>query len=174
MLTQDSPLTDARRIAIVGIGGSGKSTLAFQIAARTKLPLFHMDQLFWRPGWDEIPEAEYLPKHAALVAQETWIIEGFVDRAMRDRTERADLVIWLDYGRFTCLFRVIRRWWQHRLIARPELSPDMLEDIAFRFWWTVFTRSERHGIVHALERVPPEHILIFHTPHELAAFMAEA
>ena len=35
------------RIVIMGSPGTGKSTLAYKIAQQTKLPLYHMDALFW-------------------------------------------------------------------------------------------------------------------------------
>lgn len=35
------------RIVIMGSPGTGKSTLAHKIAQQRKLPLYHMDALFW-------------------------------------------------------------------------------------------------------------------------------
>jgi adenylate kinase family enzyme len=159
VLAQDSPLSSARRIAIVGIGGSGKSTLAREVAARTGLPLFHMDQLFWRGNWEEVPESEYLPQHAELVAQEAWIIEGYIDEAMAERVRRADLVIWLDYPGWLCLWRVLRRWIAHRKESRPELPAEAREEFIPRFWWTVLLRRERRGIVDALSDIPNSRLI---------------
>lgn len=41
------------RVTIVGPSGSGKSTLAKRLGKRFGLPVFHMDQLFFDPGWVE-------------------------------------------------------------------------------------------------------------------------
>ncbi|WP_133170685.1 AAA family ATPase [Staphylococcus chromogenes] len=35
------------RIVIMGSPGTGNSTLAYKIAQQMKLPLYHMDALFW-------------------------------------------------------------------------------------------------------------------------------
>lgn len=40
-----------RRVMIVGHPGSGKSTLARAMGERTGLPVVHIDQIHWRPGW---------------------------------------------------------------------------------------------------------------------------
>ncbi len=44
-----------KRLAIVGCAGAGKSTLARLLGQILGLPVFHLDALFWRPGWVETP-----------------------------------------------------------------------------------------------------------------------
>lgn len=146
------------RIAVIGISGSGKSTFARVMALKSGLPLFHMDALFWRGAWEAVPEAEYLAAHARLVAQERWIIEGYVDAAMANRLQAADRIIDLDPPGWLCAARVIRRWWTHRGRARPELTPEARERLSLGFLWTVLTRAERPAIDAALVGVDPARI----------------
>jgi adenylate kinase family enzyme len=40
-----------RRVVVTGLAGSGKSTFAVALAARTGLPVIHLDLAFWKPGW---------------------------------------------------------------------------------------------------------------------------
>ncbi len=160
------------RIAVVGIGGSGKSTFARVLAERITLPLFHMDKLFWRGNWEEVPASEYLPAHQELVEKEKWIIEGFVDESMRSRTECADLVIYLDFSGIRCLYRVLKRFFQYRKKSRPELHEDALEEVSFNFWWTVLTRGERPGIEVALANVKPEKVIRLRSPKEVSLFLS--
>ena len=58
---------DAKRIAIIGVNASGKSVFARQLAERTGLPLFHMDNLFWKGSWEAVPEEGYLAEEKKLV-----------------------------------------------------------------------------------------------------------
>ena len=54
------------KIAIIGSPGSGKSTLAFQLHKKLHLPLFHLDQYFWQPGWQRPDREEFAKKHQQL------------------------------------------------------------------------------------------------------------
>ena len=47
-----------KKILIVGTSASGKSTFARKLAAKTKLPLIHIDSIMWQPGWDYIGDTE--------------------------------------------------------------------------------------------------------------------
>ena len=39
------------KIIIIGSGGSGKSTFAKKLGAVIGLPVIHLDNEFWQPGW---------------------------------------------------------------------------------------------------------------------------
>jgi adenylate kinase family enzyme len=40
-----------QRVLVLGSSGSGKSTFARKLGEITGLPVVHIDQLFWEPGW---------------------------------------------------------------------------------------------------------------------------
>ncbi len=47
------------KIAIVGNPGSGKSTLAVKLQKILGISLYHLDQYFWKPGWQR-SDCEFL------------------------------------------------------------------------------------------------------------------
>ena len=147
------------RIAVVGISGSGKTRLARSLAARTGLPLVHMDSLLWTGAWRPVPEADYLAEHARLIAGDRWIIEGYVDPAMAGRLRRAECVLFLDPPGWVCAWRVLKRWVVHRRTARPELPAQARERLSLRFLWRVASRAERPAILAALTGIDPARIL---------------
>ncbi len=159
-----------KRIAIIGISGSGKSVYSKELARLTGLPLFHADRLWWKGKWEEVPQSEYLPLHEAWVAQDAWIIEGYVDRAMKSRLERADIILYLDYSGLRPAFRLILRWLQHRKKSRPELPAEALEKLKAGYLWRVLWRKERPGIEDALRGVVPSKLVRVRNPKELARF----
>jgi adenylate kinase family enzyme len=161
-----------KRIAVVGVSGSGKSVFARELAARTRLPLYYMDQLFWRGDWEAVPEAEYLRQHRRLVAKDAWIIEGFIDEAMADRLSSADLVIYLDYPGYLCAWRVMRRWIMHRRTSRLELPDAARERLDLAFVWMVLKRGERPGIEGALMRGNARQVVRLHSPRDATAYLA--
>jgi adenylate kinase family enzyme len=155
------------KIAIIGISGSGKSTLSRKLGEKTGLPVFHMDPIFWRGKWEEVPEAEYLVKHQELLKHDKWIIEGWIDRKMSDRLKQADLIIDLDYSGLRCALRLIKRWWKHRKESRPELPQESLEEFMPKYWWRVLRRKERKNLDEALEFTDKAKVVKVHNPKEL-------
>jgi adenylate kinase family enzyme len=98
-----------KRLAIIGCPGSGKSTLAFLLGRRSKLPVHHLDQIFWKPGWIKSSDEEFREKHAEIIAEESWIIDGTYSITLPERLERADTVIYLDFPLWLCVFRLLKR-----------------------------------------------------------------
>lgn len=121
------------RVLVIGSPGAGKSTLAHQLAARTDLPLVHLDRMFWLPGWVERDRDEGRAALAAVLAGERWIIDGNYGSTMPMRAARADTVIWLDYPTWRCLGRVLKRWWRYRGTARPDMTEGCPENLNLEF-----------------------------------------
>ena len=69
-------IRDHHHIILVGSGGAGKSWMAKHIALITGYPLFHLDKEFWQPGWVMTPREERLVREQAMIAGESWIIDG--------------------------------------------------------------------------------------------------
>ncbi|WP_339411044.1 AAA family ATPase [Pseudomonas sp. EA_35y_Pfl2_R5] len=139
-----------QRIVILGNAGSGKSTLARSLGKSLSLPVVHLDTLFWEPGWVEPDATQFRERVRDAVATDTWICEGNYARRTFDlRLPNADLIIWLDTPRLTCLRRVIVRSALNR--PRPDLPAGCREqfDRAFlafiKFVWQ-FDHGYRQGI----------------------------
>lgn len=100
------------RISIVGISGSGKSTLANKLGKELNLPVFHLDKYFWAVGWKKRYEtkAEFTAVVDGFAKQDKWIIDGNYRSADIDfRFERADTIIFLDFPKWRCVWRVFTR-----------------------------------------------------------------
>lgn len=156
-----------KKFAIVGISGSGKSFLARQMAEKAELPVVHMDQLFWKGNWEAVPEKDYLILHQEAVKHEKWIIEGYIDEKMANRTRLADLIIYLDYPGWLCFWRVLSRYFKHRKESRPELPKEALEKFSRRLLWVALTRGERKDIEAALKDVDKSKVVKIYSPRQL-------
>jgi adenylate kinase family enzyme len=122
-----------KRIVILGNAGSGKSTLARRLGARVGAPVAHLDLLFWEPGWKEPDNAVFRRRVASAIAGDAWICEGNYARRTFDlRLPRADLVLWLDTSRWTCLRRVLLRTALGR--PRPDLASGCVEKLDAEFF----------------------------------------
>ena len=122
-----------QRILILGSGGAGKSTLARQLGSRTGLPVVHLDQLYWRPGWVEPSVAEWREQLGPVLAAPRWIIDGNYGATVKQRAAAADLVILLDRSRWVTMPNIVRRWARHRGRTRPDMAPGCPERLRGEF-----------------------------------------
>jgi adenylate kinase family enzyme len=140
-----------QRVAILGAGGAGKSQLARAVAARTGLPIVHLDVLYWRPGWTPPPEEEFRAALDAAVAEDRWILDGnfLRDDADDPRFARADTVVFLDFPRTRCVRRAVWRAVRDRRRRRtdlPEGCPESL-DLSFLRWVWNYPRKNRPDVL---------------------------
>jgi len=97
------------RVLVDGMMGSGKSTFARALAARTGLPVIHLDVHYWKPGWVRPSDDEWRERQRALLAGEAWIIDGNYNETLVLRLERAETVIYLDSPWWLCASRAFVR-----------------------------------------------------------------
>jgi adenylate kinase family enzyme len=131
-----------KRVLVIGGPGSGKSTLARRLHAMTGLPLFHLDQFYWRPGWRKTPKAEWERIVMDLAARDEWIMDGCYDSSFHIRMPRADTIIWLDLPRRIAFPRVLGRIALSFGRVRQDAAPDCPEWLDWEFlrWAWTFRR----------------------------------
>ncbi len=139
-------------ILVIGSPGSGKSTLARSLAAATGLPLVHLDQQYWLPGWVEPAREHWRASVAALIAAPRWIIDGNYSGSLLPRIAAADMVVVLDAPTWLCLWRVVRRVVDLHGQVRPDMAPGCPERHNLPFLWYVarFRRTKHPKIATAL------------------------
>jgi adenylate kinase family enzyme len=138
------------RVAIVGSGGAGKSTLARALSERTGLPVVHLDEHYWRPGWVETPRDEWRARQSELCAADRWIIDGNYGGTIDLRLDRADTLVFLDLPRRVTVPRVLFRWAGNR--GRAVQAPGCPEraDAAFLRWVWAYPTNGRVRLLDAI------------------------
>jgi adenylate kinase family enzyme len=127
-----------KRVVILGRGGSGKSTLAGRLGEITGLPVVELDKLFWQPGLESMPRAEWVKTQRTLVEQEQWIMDGDLGQydAVEVRLSAADTIILLDFGLLRCAWRALRRgrergdFWRWLIAYRRRSLPVLMQAIS--------------------------------------------
>jgi adenylate kinase family enzyme len=82
-----------KRILIIGSAGAGKTTLAHYLGQHLALPVIHLDQLFWRPGWVAPPVIEWKQQVNQLLARPTWILDGYYHNTLDVTCRAADTIL---------------------------------------------------------------------------------
>lgn len=101
--------SNPRRIVIFGRSGSGKSTFAMKLGKNLKLPVYHLDKYFFLENWVPRNYEEFLKIQKCLVKNDSWIIDGNNSKSLEIRYKKADLVLYFNYPRFLCYWRVFKR-----------------------------------------------------------------
>jgi adenylate kinase family enzyme len=140
-----------KRVLIIGCSGAGKSTLSRQIAPILNLPLYHLDKLYWKPGWVEPGEGEWESLVKEYIAKDSWIIEGNYTGTLPIRAHRADTIIYLNFPTPLCLYRVLKRIVQKK--ERPDMGEGCEERLDYKFlkWVATFRKHVSPRIEKILE-----------------------
>ena len=158
------------RILILGCPGSGKSTLARALAAKTGLPLRHLDNLWWRADGSHISREAFDQALSELLQGEKWIIDGDYSRTYEVRIRAADTVVFLDYPEDVCMDGIRRRIGEERPDMpwkESTLDPELVAQVQN------YARDNRPQVLSLLQKYPDKRSLIFTSREEAARWLSD-
>lgn len=157
-----------KRVMIIGCPGSGKSTLARALAAKTGLPLYCLDLMYWNPDRTTKPKEEFRAALRETVNLPEWIIDGNYGSTLELRMEACDTVIFLDYPLEVCLSGIEER----RGKPRPDMPWVETEpDLEFIEFIKKFNKESRPRILDLLEQYKNKDIVVFSSRTEADDFL---
>lgn len=162
------------RISIVGGSGSGKSTLCNILSKELGLPAIHLDAINYEPNWVEIDKAERDNIILSKAQDDKWVIDGNYNKTLKERFDKADLIIWLDYSTLKQLHGILKRYFTTRNSERPEIPgcKERLEPEFIKYVLT-YNKKKRPVILDYLKDVPKEKVLIFKHQKDLNAWLKD-
>lgn len=162
------------RISIIGGSGTGKSTLSNILSHELNLPAIHLDAINYNANWVEVDR----DKRDSLILEksnaEKWIIDGNYNKTLKERLDKADLVIWLDYSSFAQLKGVLKRIIKNFNKEKPEL-PGCKErfNLTFIKYVITYNKKKRPQVQNFLKDIPNEKILIFKKQKDLNKWLKQ-
>lgn len=138
------------KIAVMGYSGAGKSTLARTLGERYGIPVLHFDQVHWAPGWQERDREKAHRLVHEFMERPAWVIDGnYTKFEFQRRLEEADEIIFLDFPRFVCFFRAVKRFFRYHGKTREDMAEGCTEKMDWEFmWWLLWkgrTRQKRES-----------------------------
>lgn len=161
-----------KKIIVIGSCGSGKTTFSLQLGYITGLPVIHLDKEYWQPGWVEPIQDEWIEKLNELMSKDKWILDGNFKSSLELRLQQADTVIFLDFKRHLCLYRVGKRFLKNFNKSRSDMPEGCNEkiDLDFiKFIWK-FPENTRPVIYDKLSKYSLKKIIL-RTPKEAELFL---
>ncbi len=158
------------RILILGCPGSGKSTFARALAAKTGLPLVHLDNVWWRADGTHISREDFDRTLSELLRGEKWIMDGDYSRTYEVRVRAADTVIFLDYPEEVCMAGIIARVGQKRPDipwTESTLDPELVALVQN------YRRDDRPALLSLLQKYPDKQALIFTSREEADRWLSD-
>ncbi|HEV3358290.1 MAG TPA: DNA topology modulation protein FlaR [Pseudonocardiaceae bacterium] len=162
-----------RKVVVVGCAGAGKSTFARTLGVRLGLPVTHVDRLFWKPGWQATETSQWRAIQRELVAGDAWLLDGNYGGTLDIRFAAADTVIFLDFPRWRCLARVLRRTIASRgRDTQAPGCPDKVDAEFLRWIWNFRTDSRPEVLSAMAEHGKHAEHVILGSPRDVRAYLA--
>ncbi len=163
------------KISVLGYSGSGKSTLARLLGEKYCADVLHFDAIHWLPGWQmNTPEEKLRLTEEFLNTHGSWVIDGnYTKYCLERRMSESDKIVFLLFNRFSCLLRVIKRYFTYKGSSRPDMGAGCDEklDLEFIKWVLWEGRSkETKAKFRAIAEKYPEKATVIKNQRQLDEF----
>ena len=159
---------DMKKIIVIGCPGSGKSTFSKALHNITKIPLYHLDMLFWNKDKTTIEKTVFLERLLKIIKNDEWIIDGNYASTMDLRMQKCDTVIFLDYPLDVCLEGIKERKGKARS-DMPWIESD--DDIEFLEYVKNYNSQCRPNVIELLRKYSNKDIYIFSNREQAEEFL---
>lgn len=164
------------KIMIVGHSGTGKTVLALSLAKHYDIEALHLDAVQYKTGWKNRRNEETTKiMEDFMNNNDSWVIDGnYRRREFFQRANQADTIYYLNYDRFTCLLRAIKRRITYRNIKRVSLADGCHDRLnpSFIYWILIKGRTKKYMKTYDdLKKYYSEKLIEFNKPEQLDEYL---
>lgn len=161
-------LKNIKKISIIGGSGTGKTTLANNLSKELNLPVYYIDGIHHLENWKIRNKDERDKIILEKANEEKWIIDGTYHSTLKERLEKADLVIYLDYSSISQIKGVLGRFIKNHGKEKEEI-PGCKERMSFEFFFWVLNwrKNKRNKIIENINKIDKNKVLIFKNRKQL-------
>lgn len=119
------------------------------------MPVYHLDALYWKPGWVETESSHWAELQESICRQSSWIIDGNYGGTMDIRLAASDTIVFLDINRYVCLWNAFRRTIKYFGKTRPDMGQGCKErfELKFMHWIYGYPVKRRPEILDKLSKL---------------------
>ena len=166
------------RILLIGNAGAGKTTFARELAQKLRLPLVHLDRLYWHGSWEHLSREEFDRALQRELEKPEWIIDGNFSRTIPHRLEYCDTVFYFDFPAAVCLAGITRRTLTNLGKARSDMGGNCVEHFdrhklsLYRSVLT-FNRQHRKAYYGLLNNAEGVRVIVFKSRRQANGFLKQ-
>lgn len=156
------------RICIIGGSGTGKTTLANNLGNELNLPVYHIDGINYSENWKAINKDERDLIILEKASEDKWIIDGTYHSTLKQRLEKSDYIIYLDYSTIAQIRGAFGRFLKNHGKEKEEI-PGCKERMNWKFFcWVVnWRKNKRQTVIENLREINNDKVHIFKTRRQL-------
>ena len=159
-----------KRIIVIGPPGAGKSTFSRKLSEVLHLPLYHLDNIFWRSDKTHLPKEEFKGIVESLLEEDQWIMDGDYSSTLEMRMNKSDTVFFLNYPQEVCLEGIRSRIGKKREdipFLEEEIDPEFME------WAKNWEKNKLPIVLQLIEKYSNEkNIIVFTSRIEADAYLS--
>ena len=153
---------------VIGCPGSGKSTFARALHAKTALPLYYLDLLYWNSDRTTVSKEVFFERLQNVLKLDKWIIDGNYKGSMEMRMKECDTVFFLDYPVDICVDGIKKR----KGTPRPDMPwIETEDDEEFLKFIRNYNMQNRPQVMELLKKYSDKNIYIFKNRNEAEQFL---
>ena len=153
---------------IIGCPGSGKSTFSRALHKETKLPLYHLDMLYWNSDRTTVSKEIFRERLQSVLVLDKWIIDGNYGSTIEMRLEECDTVFFLDYPLEVCIDGVRQR----KGTVRTDMPwVETEDDEEFLQFIRDFEAQSKPKIIELLSKYTDKNIIIFKSREDADGYL---
>ena len=162
-------LFDMKKIIVIGCPGSGKSTFSIKLHNITKIPICHLDMLYWKEDKTTLTRADFIKSLSEFMEKDSWIIDGNYLSTMEHRIKECDTVIFLDLEADICLEGIRKRRGKQRA-DMPWIETH--EDEELTLFVKNFAKEKRPQVLELLEKYNDKNVIRFTSREQADKFLS--
>ena len=153
---------------IIGCPGSGKSTFSRALHEKTKLPLYHLDMLYWNSDRTTVSKEVFRERLQSVLVLDKWIIDGNYGSTIEMRLKECNTVFFLDYPLEVCIDGVRQR----KGTVRTDMPwVETEDDEEFLQFIRDFEAQSKPKIIELLSKYKDKDVIIFKSREDADGYL---